>query len=216
MQHVLDVLHIEPGERWALIGKGPSFDSDLVSKLFEEGYKLCSINNAFDACNVPFDLCIFVDWRTSLKFQETEAVDLYATASEQHRNIPKNEKFLGELFDQTDAMCHLDLSAFDIFDAKHFPNHKSIYCVTSSAEAALHILLSKGVRSFECVGIDGGFDYHSDFSDESRAGHGDLIGQFQGFSEIAKRFPGCEINGLDPRVYKKFPIPHSRSVKVDD
>lgn len=211
IRHTLDSFDVKPEDKWLVVGKGPSFNSDLVRDLFAQGYRLCSINNAFDAVpDVFWDLCVYVDWPTAAKFKYPEAVDLFATASVQHRNILANEKTVSALLIQMAAMLPIidSLSSFDIMGSQTYPAHPDIYCVTSSSEAAFHLLCIKGATYFHFNGIDGGMNYHQAFSTESRGRHGSLDGQFQGISKLAHRY-AVTVEGLAEQAYQRFNIPRS-------
>lgn len=211
LRHTLDALDVSANDPWLIVGKGPSFSADLARDLFAQGYKLCSINNAFDAVpDVFWDLCVFVDWPTAKKFKYPDAVQLFATASMQHRNVAQDEREISSLLTQAMALVPLapTLSAFDIMGSQTYPTHPDIYCVTSSCEAAFHLLCIKGATKFHLNGINGGTNYHANFSTESRGRHGNLDGQFVGISKLASRY-AVSVEGLAESTYARHNIPRS-------
>ena len=208
LPHVLDLLQTSASDRWLILGKGPSFDANLARDLFADGYRLCSINNAFDGVSdIFFDLCVFVDWRSALKFQAVDVVETFATCAMQHRNIPQEEKNVAVLLRQMSCLGDLPmLAGFDIMGMSTYPARQDIHCVTSSTEAAFHILCLAGAQHIHMNGIDGGMSYHDTFASESRNGHGRLDGQFDGIGKIARNHAVTGA-GLRPEIYDRYNIP---------
>lgn len=210
MQHILNYLGDRSGEKWALVGKGPSFDAKVVSDYQKDGFKLCSINGTFDKCETDFDLCIFVDWPAVLEFENTHRVKAFATASEKHAWVSNHYRTLAGLTSIIPKIGKLkNISSFDVLGAEAYEDYPNIYVCHSTVEAAFDILCHAGVRDFAFIGIDGGKVYHSSFK-KSRPNPNNLTGQFSGLARISRKHGIYSVQGLPKGIESGFLLDPSR------
>lgn len=204
VNHILNYLEGSEGQKWALVGKGPSFDPHTVATLKKDGFNLCSINGAYSQCDSTFDLCIFVDWPVVFELKAPEQVTAYATASEKHPWVDNYYKSLPGLIPLMRKMAKLpNLHAFDVLGSEVYPDHPGIFVNVSTVEAAFDILCRSGVKDFAFVGIDGGKGYHSTF-DKERPNPNNLTGQFQGLARLARLHKVTNLQGLPNEVLERF------------
>jgi hypothetical protein len=195
--HTLDVLGDCSGESWIIVGKGPSFDAETVRKYQEDGFKVCSINNAAAALDVRVNLIVANDWAPLNWFGPLDTV--VAAPSTLHANIPNS---IPHMFQACAAYAKW-AKTLTLFDMKltnegaprrYYPDYPLVETCTSSTESAVQLLAFAGVRRIHFIGVDGGQPHHNAF--EERSDKVPLDGQFKHIRRLFFKWTDLHFSGL--------------------
>jgi hypothetical protein len=173
LQHFFDWSgrHVDPGQPWLILGKGPTF---AVRDRFDlSGYKLLSLNHAVREQAVSLahiiDLDVVHDCADALERHAACVVlpwYLHVKNRPGRQALPEvlaHSPVLRLLNDQSRLLWY-DLSTGP---QRHGPG-PVVHATYFSAEAALDLLALAGVRRVRSLGVDGGASYSAAFGDLAR------------------------------------------------
>lgn len=196
MKHFSE-LTIDAAKPWVVVGKGPSFDPKKIGEFKSRGFRLCAINQAFEASEEVFDLSVFYDWQAAERFSQNGIRRVLAFITQTKKPGEGIEFYHALPFgDELRGKCYF----FDALERLMYPNLEPVSIRTSSAEAALTILARAGVKDVHFLGCDGTFEHHSLF--EPRGSRRFLELQFITFAELQNSF-GLNFYGL-PEKYERY------------
>lgn len=154
------------GRPWLLVGMGPSFDAEKV-KSASSIYNVMGINKVVR--EVPVDICHIID------FYIVDKVAEWITSQAQHLAIPYFPHFGYRPiihFTAKDLSLRLDQSIRDkilCYNLSTIPIKMSpsptIRACYFNAEASLNLIAHLGCKEVHAIGIDGGKERSSAFSD---------------------------------------------------
>lgn len=180
---------------WLIAGKGPSFAQ--IASVPLEDWRLLTLNDAVSA--VPrADLAHFIDLealeRCSGVLERARCIVMPWFPHSGHKPGRLN---LGELSRQHPVLARLRAQGRLLwYDLSSAPQRHGAWPVVTatffSAEAALDLLATAGVRTLRTVGVDGGNDYDETFADlrgVSRLANGQrrFDRQFESFARVIRR-----------------------------
>ena len=189
-------------DKWLIVGKGPSFCDDVIGTYKKDGYRLCSLNNAFSASVHHFDLVVCNDVLPLEPFtKEVFNNVLVCIPVGIHRNLYPMVNRWDKLCKMTAIVQRLTgvLHGFNLDNLGcHVYDRPTITAHTSVSESAVQLLALSGAKELSFIGVDGGVPYHPAFG--VRTFVVDMVIQFQHLRKLRGNFPDVVFKGL-PRGY---------------
>jgi len=203
LPYIVDTLKNYPTAPWLIVGKGPSFDPEVVQDYKEGGCNICSLNEAFSECTVPFDLIVCNDIISMEPFsiEDLRGARL-AIPTGIHNNNWKRVNDWDQLYQLSSIVERLKPITYSFnIDNLGCQQHNVLDIIEvhhSSSESAVQILCLSGVKIIHFHGIDGGTGYCKAFNQRAKV---NMDNQFPFLIYLLeKRFSGVIYSGLPERV----------------
>lgn len=188
------------GEKWLIIGKGPSYDD--IAQYDLSLYKTIGLNHVVKDCHLTIAHMIDFD-----AFEEC-AQDIYDNARylvmplNPHFDNKPSQKTLGQLVASNQTLKQLDgegrlfwynhLSSSNLLSLGNIKRvfYPKVKVENFSAEAVLYILSMNGIKDIYSIGIDGGTQYSKKFDEKTLLSNGqtDFNTQFNNMVATIKKF----------------------------
>ncbi len=179
---------------WLLLGKGPSFEK--FRSVDSEKYFVCTLNHVIRG--IKADLAHIID----IDVVEDCENEIYSNAKTlvlpyyPHVKNKPTEKTINHFIQEIPVLRKMEqegrLAWCNLSSSKADVDSPLIKVKFFSAESALNILATCGVKTVRSLGIDGGSQYSGQFSDLSKKtllanGHDSFDKQFEGIADTILR-----------------------------
>ena len=176
---------------WLVLGKGPTFSRRDEFPLSD--YNLLGLNNVVSELRV--DVAHIIDMDVAERCSEAllENCDHVLMPRRPHVGFSAGDRLLEDFFDDVPALRELDERGRLVwYNARTGPpvgDSPVISVRYFSSEAAIDLLGEMGVKKVRSLGVDGGADYGSEFSELPRLGNGlpSFDAQFREIEDIVAR-----------------------------
>lgn len=179
---------------WLILGKGPSFEH--VGEVDLGQYSVCTLNHVIR--EVPADLAHIID--IDVVVDCADAIERNARCLVlpyyPHVNCDPTQKSIHDFVQEIEVLAQLQeegrLIWYNLSSGKKKMDSPVIRAQFFSAEAALNILATCGVRQVRSLGVDGGSQYSTRFGDLSEKtllanGHDSFDKQFLGIAKTIRQ-----------------------------
>lgn len=160
--------HVQPEDRWLILGKGPSFA--LRGRYDLAAYRLLGLNHVVREQPVLIAHMIDADVVDACGEAIVRGAEMLVMPWYPHVNNQAGARTLAELVAESPVLGRLDAEGRLLwYDLSTAPAPRgdgpTVEATYFSAEAALNLLAHAGARRVRTLGVDGGSSYSGDFDD---------------------------------------------------
>lgn len=204
--HFIDWTKSTPIDKpWLILGKGPSFE--LCKNYDLENYTTMALNHVVRECPVEIAHIIDIEVLEACENEIAQNARFVLMPWHPHQNFKRMQSNLSELVQSSALLQKLAnenrLLYYSLRKKKDSPdNYAPVAVLENSAEAALNNLVAAGYKTIYSLGIDGGQDYASSFSDlndKTRLANGseNFDTQFKGIANTLRKNPDVLFSPLN-------------------